>query len=131
WLGRDSMGHLGSVWGVGITPRSVKGFRLSNSFAVGRHHANLAGGAGLGARVAHAGAVEIGPGLLAAGEAGLHVEAVAFAGGRLGHAMTRRSRHLAEARRQHKRASDQRGCSYDAVNLEHFNHPVPASRSRR
>jgi hypothetical protein len=32
WLGRDSiMGSLGVVWGVGITPRQVKGFRLSNS----------------------------------------------------------------------------------------------------
>ncbi len=30
-----------------------------------------------------------------------------------------------EARRNHERASDQRGSSHDAVNLEHFSHPVP------
>ena len=78
------MGSLGVVWGVGITPRTMKGFRLSNSFAVGRDHANLAGRAGLGARIANAGPVEVGPGLLTAGETGRHVEAVALAGGRLG-----------------------------------------------
>ena len=40
--------------------------------------------------------------------------------GRLGHGIARRGRNLPEARRNHKRAGDQRGCSHDAVNLEHF-----------
>src|SRR6266404_3161588 len=48
--------------------------------------------AGLGANVADAGAVEVGPGLLLAGEAGLHVEAIALAGG-LGDVGARRGRN--------------------------------------
>src|ERR1041384_7907657 len=113
---------LGSL-GVGSGHHSpvVKGFRLSTGLlAVRGHHPHLPGVAGFGTHVADARTLEVRPGLLPAGEARLHVEAVALAGRGLGYRMTRRSRHLVEARRHHERASDERGSSYGAVNLEHL-----------
>src|SRR4051794_34086098 len=83
---------LGSL-GVGSGHHSpvVKGFRLSTGLpAVRRHRPHLPGCAGFGAHVADARTVEIGPGLLAAGEASLKVETVAFPGGRLCHGVAGR-----------------------------------------
>src|SRR4051794_15040237 len=110
---------LGSL-GVGSGHHSpvVKGFRLSTGLlAVRRYRPHLPGCAGFSAHIADARTLEIGPGLLAAGEACLEIEAVALAGGRLGHGAPGRRRHRVDARRHHKRASDKRGRSYDAVNL--------------
>src|SRR5205085_8575960 len=91
---------LGSL-GVGSGHHSpvVKGFRLSTGLpAVRRHRPHLPGCAGFSAHVADARTLEIGPGLLAAGETGLKVETVAFPGGRMGHSSTGRGRDRIKAR---------------------------------
>src|ERR1041384_2861230 len=124
---------LGSL-GVGSGHHSpvVKGFRLSTGLlALRGHDAHGPARAGFGAHVADARTVEVRPGLLAAGEAGLHVEAVALAGRGLGYRIAAGSRDRIEARRKHERARDERGSSYGAVNLEHLAHPVPEILSRR